>query len=93
MKIKQTLVTAVSAVAVFAAAQGIAAEVKTAGAAIDVCKEQAKTAHPDYKSSKVAKIKQRQGVFKIKLRIRSESEKVMALCEVSRDGEVKYEKI
>lgn len=93
MKIKQTFITAVSVLAVAVAAKGIAAEIKTAGAAINACKSQAEKAHPDYQSSKVTKIKQRRGVFTIKLRIRAESEKLMTICEVNRAGEIIYEKL
>jgi len=67
-----------------------AAEVKTAGQAMSLCTAQAKATHSDYKRSKSTKIKQRRGVFKIKLKVITESGSVNSLCEVTKEGSVTY---
>ncbi len=69
-----------------------AADVKTAGQAISVCKAQAKSAHPDYKRSKASKIKQTRGVFKIKMKVITEAESMTTHCEIAKDGTVTYSK-
>lgn len=50
------------------------ASVNTAGQATSLCKAQAEKAHPGYKRSKSVKIKQTRGVFKIKMKVITESE-------------------
>jgi len=69
-----------------------AATIKTAGQAMGLCKEQAEKAHPDYKRSKSTNIKQKRGVFKIKMKVVTESETLKVLCEVAKDGTITYAK-
>jgi len=69
-----------------------AANIKTAGQAMSLCKAQAEKAHPDYKRSKSTKIKQTRGVFKIKMKVVTDSESMTTFCEVSKDGTVSYAK-
>lgn len=69
-----------------------AAKISTAGQANSACKAQAEKAHPDYKHSRSIKIKQARGVFKIKMRIVTETETITTLCDVTRDGEITYVK-
>lgn len=68
------------------------ASVKTAGQATSLCKAQAEKAHPGYKRSKSVKIKQTRGVFKIKMKVITETESVIAFCEVNKEGEISYAK-
>lgn len=69
-----------------------AAEIKTAGQAMSLCRTEAQQQHPDHKRIKPSKIKQVRSTFKITLKVTSENEKMKALCEVTRDGAVTYTK-
>lgn len=66
--------------------------INTAGQASSLCKAQAEKAHPGYKRSKSVKIKQTRGVFKIKMKIVTETESLITFCEVTKDGDVSYAK-
>lgn len=90
MKYFKTLVLASSLIAANSAVN--AAEINTAGQAMGLCKEQAQNAHPGYKRSKSTKIKQTRGVFKITLKVMTETEKFKTFCEVNKDGTVSYAK-
>ena len=70
----------------------LAADVKTAGQAMSLCKSQAEKAHPGYERSKSTKIKQTRGVFKIKMKVITANASLTTLCEVTRDGTVSYAK-
>ena len=69
-----------------------AATIKTAGQALTLCKSQAEKAHPGYKRSKSTKIKQKRGVFKIKMKVITENESLATYCEVTKDGSISYAK-
>ncbi|MFT6408304.1 MAG: hypothetical protein ACJAQ6_001722 [Arenicella sp.] len=69
-----------------------AADVKTAGQAMSLCKSQAEKAHPGYERSKSTKIKQSRGVFKIRMKVITADESLTAFCEVTKDGTVSYAK-
>lgn len=73
-------------------ASSSAAEIKTAGQAMSLCKAQAEKAHPSYQRSKSTKIKQTRGVFKIKMKVITSEESLTTLCEVTKDGTVSYSK-
>jgi hypothetical protein len=73
-------------------ANSYADDVETAGQAMTLCTSQAEKAHPDYQRSKSLKIKQRRGVFKIKMKVVTQDDSVIALCEVTKDGAVSYAK-
>jgi len=68
-----------------------AAEIKTAGQAVSLCKAQAEKSHPDYKRSKSTKIKQIRGAFKIKMKVTTSEESIKTICEVQKDGTVSYQ--
>lgn len=70
-----------------------AAKVETAGQAISICKTEAINANPNYKRSKITKIKQTRGAFKIKMKVINETETVKAQCEIDKDGIATYSKI
>ncbi len=69
-----------------------AAEIKTAGQAMSLCKAQAEKAHPGYKRSKSTKIKQSRGIFKIKMKVITDNESLTTFCEVNREGTISYAK-
>jgi hypothetical protein len=69
-----------------------ASDIKTAGQAMTLCTSQAEKAHPGYQRSKSAKIKQRRGVFKIKMKVVTENDSLTTYCEVTKDGTVSYTK-
>jgi len=69
-----------------------AASINTAGQAMTLCKAQAEKAHPGYQRSKSTKIKQRRGVYKIKMKVVTADESITTFCEVSKDGTISYAK-
>lgn len=69
-----------------------AAQIKTAGQAMSLCKAQAEKAHPNYQRSKSTKIKQSRGVFKIKMKVVTSDESLTTLCDVKKDGTISYSK-
>ncbi len=71
---------------------GNAAQVKTAGQAMTLCKAQAEKAHPGYQRSRSTKIKQSRGVFKIKLKVTTADDSLVTFCDVQKDGTVSYAK-
>lgn len=93
MKNLNTLLVASSLIVTsFLATSTAYANVKTAGQASSLCKAQAEKAHPGYTRSKSVKIKQSRGVFKIKLKVVTDTETITTFCEVTKDGEVSYAK-
>lgn len=94
MKNLNTLLLASSLVAasLLATSTASANDIKTAGQASSLCKEQAAKAHPGYKRSKSVKIKQSRGVFKLKLKVVTDNETITTFCEVTKKGEVSYAK-
>jgi len=85
-------VTVILATGLLFSANSYAASVKTAGQAMALCTEEAEKAHPDYKRSKSKNIKQKRGVFTIKLKVVTESGSVKTVCEVDKEGTVTYTK-
>lgn len=73
-------------------ATSASASITSPGQATGLCKAQAEKAHPDYKRSKLVKIKQKRGIFKIKLRVVTETESITTFCDVTKDGDVSYSK-
>ncbi len=69
-----------------------AADIKTAGQAMSLCKAQAEKAHPGYKRSKSTKIKQSRGIFKIKMKVITDKESLTTFCEVNKEGAISYAK-
>ena len=69
-----------------------AAEIKTAGQAMSLCKAHATKTHPDYKRSKSVNIKQSRGIFKIKMKVITKQESFSTFCEVTKDGILSYAK-
>lgn len=93
MKNLNTLLLATSLItASFLATSTASANVDTAGQASSLCKAEAAKVHPGYKRSKSVKIKQTRGVFKIKLKVVTESETMATFCDVTQKGEVSYTK-
>ena len=73
-------------------ANSYADDVNTAGQAMTLCTSQAEKAHLGYQRSKSLKIKQRRGVFKIKMKVVTQDDSLITLCEVTKDGTVSYAK-
>lgn len=69
-----------------------AADVKTAGQAVTLCKAQAQSAHPGYKRSISKKIRQGRAGFKVNMKVITDDGSVKAVCEVTKDGTVSYSK-
>ena len=69
-----------------------AESVDTAGQAMTLCTSQAEKAHPGYQRSKSLRIKQRRGVFKIKMKVVTNDDSLVTFCEVTKDGTVSYAK-
>jgi hypothetical protein len=92
MKTLKTIALASSLLATSLLATNVAhaAKVETAGQAMTLCKAKAETAHTGYKRSKSTKIKQTRGVFKITLKVITDSESVKTKCKVDKDGTVTY---
>ena len=67
-----------------------AADIKTAGQALTLCKAQAETAHPGYKRSMSKKIRQNRAGFKLNLKVITANGSENTICEVAKDGEVTY---
>lgn len=88
-----TLASSIFAASLLFSATSIAAQVKTAGQAMTLCKAQAEKAHPEYLRSKSTKIKQSRGVFKIKMKVITPDQSLVTLCEVNKDGTVLYAKV
>ena len=87
-----TLATSLFAASLLAGNVAQAAKVETAGQAMTLCKDKAQAAHDGYKRSKSTKIKQTRGVFKITLKVITDSENVKTQCKVDKDGTVTYTK-
>lgn len=87
-----TLASSIFLAGLVANTSAYADDINTAGQASSLCKAQAEKAHPDYKRSKSVKIKQTRGVFKIKMKVVTETESLITLCEVNKSGEVSYAK-
>jgi len=73
-------------------ANSYAQEINTAGQAMTLCTSQAEKAHPGYQRSKSLKIKQRRGIFKIKMKVVTKEDSLITFCEVAKDGTVSYAK-
>lgn len=92
IKNSSKLATALLAASLLFSASSQAADIKTAGQAMTLCKTQAEKAHPGYKRSKATKIKQTRGVFKIKMKVVTTDGSLTTFCEVSKDGTISYAK-
>jgi len=66
---------------------------RSSGHAVTLCKAQAKLAHEDYLRSKATKIKLTRGVYKIKLKVNTESETHKTHCDINKDGTISYVKV
>ncbi len=66
---------------------------KSSGHAVTLCKAQASIAHEGYKRARASKIKLTRGVYKIKLKVLTESGSQMTVCEISKEGEISYAKV
>lgn len=88
-----TLASTLFAAGLLFSASSNAADIKTAGQAMSLCKAQAEKAHPGYQRSKSTKIKQTRGVFKIKMKVVTENESITTFCEVAKDGAISYAKV
>lgn len=86
------LATSLLITGLFFSANSYADEVETAGQAMTLCTAQAEKAHPGYERSKSLKIKQRRGVYKIKMKVVTQDDSLVTLCEVTKDGTVSYAK-
>lgn len=86
------LISGLFAASLLFSATSDAAQIKTAGQAMTLCKAHATKAHPDYKRSKSTNIKQKRGVFKIKMKVVTTKESISTFCEVAKDGAVSYTK-
>ncbi len=64
----------------------------SSGHAVTLCKSQASIAHEGYKRAKASKIKLTRGVYKIKLKVLTESGSQSTVCEIAKDGEISYTK-
>jgi len=87
-----TLATSLFVASLLFSSTSNAANIKTAGQAMTLCKAQAEKAHPEYQRSKSTKIKQTRGVVKIKMKGITKNESFTTFCEVNKDGEVSYAK-
>ena len=74
----------------FASASQAAVPAKSSGHAVTLCKAQAEVAHEGYKRSKASKIKLTRGVYKVKLKVVTETESLNTVCEIAKDGEISY---
>lgn len=63
---------------------------RSSGHAVTLCKAQASIAHEGYKRARASKIKLTRGVYKIKLKVVTDSESVKTLCEIAKDGTINY---
>ena len=70
-----------------------AADIKTAGQALTLCKAQAEEAHPGYRRAVSKKIRQNRDGFKLNLKVLTEEGSVSTVCEVAKDGAVTYSEI
>ncbi|MFT5573153.1 MAG: hypothetical protein ACI9FR_002086 [Cryomorphaceae bacterium] len=70
-----------------------AADIKTAGQALTLCKAQAEQAHPGYRRATSKKIRQNRAGFKLNLKVLTEEGSISTVCEVAKDGVVTYSKI
>lgn len=87
---KTKLVSSLFATSLLFSATSNAAQIKTAGQAMSLCKAHATKTHADYKRSKSTNIKQKRGVYKIKMKVVTKQESISTLCEVTKDGTVSY---
>jgi len=85
-------IAAILATGLFFSLNSYAESVEIAGQAIGLCKEQAKKAHPDYQQSKSMDIRQKPGIFIIKMKVVTESESIRIVCTVDKDGTITYAK-
>jgi len=59
-----------------------------AGQAVTLCKEEIAERHADHSRSKTSNIKERRGIFNIKLRVYLAEKSIVANCTVNQDGTV-----
>jgi len=67
-----------------------AAEIRSAGQAITLCKTEAMEQNADYVRSKSRNIKETRGGYKLKMKVTLAESTVVSKCTVSRDGTVDY---
>lgn len=65
---------------------------KSSGHAVTLCKAQASIAHEGYKRARASKIKLTRGVYKIKLKVVTETESMNTVCQIAKDGTISYTK-
>lgn len=81
---------AVLSMALLLAGPANAANVKTAGKAVTLCKTFAQETHEGYLRSKSKKIKETRSGYKVKLKVVSEAGSEIVKCSVAKDGTVDY---
>ncbi len=75
---------------VFAANVQAGEPAKSSGHAVTLCKAQASMAHEGYKRARASKIKLTRGVYKIKLKVVTDTESVKTVCVIDKDGKIDY---
>jgi hypothetical protein len=86
----KTLSKTLLVISIALASSANAANIKTAGQALTLCKAQAEEAHPGYRRAVSKKIRQNRAGFKLNLKVLTEEGSITTICEVAKDGAVTY---